>query len=327
MNRKLTWSLLAGLMIFLPSCCDSDDEASVASIDATLIPGEWCSMSAYGDAVVLDMAYNHSYKGYSYSVENGLTNEEVLSGAWMFYSSNATIVLSVLNSQLQNSTTSYSVKELNENKMVLLNKELGSTETYYPLASTENLSVGDVLGSSEESISYVSNDNVINVDVETGRAEVVGAGTTFVMIERNGNNYVKKIIVNQFMDQFLGHIMGNIDDVLEIYGTPDVTGTVGEVSAVLYRENIQAGINSIQFNYDETTRQITKIILKYGDSDFYESQGDYIKSILYYDSSTGLYHNRIDMLSSEYIVSIFESNGALYMNVLNEQYLLTHGYS
>lgn len=325
--RKIVAILSLVGLFFLGSCSDNNDELITQSRDMSLLLGNWCTVNDFGQATVLELYSSHRISGVSYYSGDEGNKEEAFSGVWVYYSNNDVLSMQlVYSSSLQANSTSFKLVTLTENELSIANQDLNeSSVSYYHLKGTKSASIGETIQLDGNGISSVVSSNPSSVVAKSdGTVKAVAPGKSFVLVvDENGSHYVI-VDVESIEDMFMSEVIGNIDDVLATHGTPDVEGTIGMNSAVLYRTNLPDGYKALQYQFDATTREVTRILVQYGEKSAWDSSVSQLKNNLKQDG--GDFYPGTTLLDSKYYASTWEENGIYYISYNNLIYFLQQGY-
>lgn len=336
MNIKhLTYTLLVSLTIGFTACgSDSDDGGNnKGKYTSSLFQGQWCAMDG-GVAMVLNLEQS-SLTGEVYlNLNTTPTLYETLSGTWYYYSANDMMQLEMLHSSNGNrSTESYKVVQANDQMMKLREQSTGAEDVFYRLVGTRTLDQGSSFtisydgGGSFQPVGYSSSNNSIATVDNKGLVTATGQGVAFISVySAQDEVVVVKVEVAGIVENFTKEVLSNIDAIIQRYGTPDLTGQSGQSQAIAYRQpSAYPALNIMQYQYDESTREVTRILTRYNTMEGYTADASFVIAN-YLDLGGNLYGLKTDFTANEYLISPFISDGQYFISYNNEQYYLREGH-
>lgn len=175
----------------------------------------------------------------------------------------------------------------------------------------------------------VLNNNVATVD-ESGCVTACGIGSTFVVAKDGDKRVAMKITVTSLVDVHAAEVYESVDDVLEKYGNPDVQADLANNSAgILYKKpSFEPTASAIEFDYDKTSRKVTKIMVKYNSQDSFETDKKYIVDHFYAVDLGDIYYcDQEDILASKvHILPFLSTDGNYYITYGSSTYFFTYGH-
>lgn len=319
---KIYGIVVALIAVALTSCNDDDDiamESSSPSYNSEIV-GEWAWIGDNGEYTLINLDDNHTVKGETYvSMPEG--NKSVsLSGIWYYYASGGVLrIRGNVDNSLHYHDINYQLKKSGKNSMLFVNQEVHSEQLFLRVKQSMEIYVGDFL---EINDGEIKNAESI-IDVTTGEAKAPG----ICFIEYGTDGDVCRVNVLHRVEKYMNLISDNIDDVLKAMGSPDVQGTVGNNQAVLYRQSLNVDyISAVQIHFDDSTREVTKILVQYKDTDALLE--DYLYFLEEYKQDGDVFYKGIwsSYLEAECAASPFISGDTGYCSYMNIEYYLTHGY-
>ncbi len=315
--------MVLSTFMFFASCSKDEPKEVSPEYKAALFVNTWCTSYGNGQSTLLTLANTHSVTLVETAIVDGNTTTQTISGSWMYYPENNILVIQYGYASSPDNYTitsaSYKVRELKNGKMVLLNQETGAINTYFRFADSFTATVGETLDNlvSASTLIESSNPAVISI-LSSGIPEVVAVGKAYLFLSNDTNAYAIEIIVLHQSQIFVGYLGRSIVDVLEVYGDPDVTGTIDKSFAILYNTNLEEGLSAIQVQYDPVTLEVTRILVQYSDEKVWSSDVKFISSWLNQEGE--FYFPEHSMLESDFLISSFESNGKYYISYNNLVY-------
>lgn len=325
--KLLTKTICLSFFIALTALvsCSKDDSPKEVSPEykSDLFVNTWCTIGEFGESTVMTLANTHKVSVSENSFDGDKFMSNSFSGTWMYYPNNNILVIQFgYQSSSDNytiNTTSYKVKELKNGKMVLINQDTGSVETYVCLTDSYNVCIGEDIDHLTVGYTnlYTSNPDVVSIDI-SGSPKVVGAGTAYLILMSDSESCAIELTVLHQSQVFAGYLGKSVEEILEVYGEPDVSGTVGVNPAILYNSNLEEGLSAIQVQYDGLSLEVTRILVQYSLKNIWESDVKFISSWL--NKEGEFYFPEHSMLESDFIISAFESDGKYYVSYNNQVY-------
>lgn len=329
MKKYLSFILLALTLGAIVSCGDDSEDEKKGKFDMSQFLGEWCAVSG-STATQLSMA-NMSFTGLVYTNLNTQPElYEELSGAWIYYPENDMLQMNVAHSAtLTQATNSYKVLKATSNLLQLREQKTGAVEEYYKLVQTLNLEAGGEasIASYLDAASYTSTNTSICEVNGSGIVTAKGQGVAFVTAtDGSGNAIVVKIEVKARVASYVAELLGTIDDILAKHGEPSVSGTIGSNKAVLYKQpSFDTAIKNLQYQYDESTREVTRILMSYQSDTEHQSDTNFIKAN-YIDHGGNMYGTELDYGSNTYLIMPFTDDSGMWVSYNNFKYYLREGH-
>lgn len=324
--RKISFYILFILAFVACSNDDSDSKWDVPVYDNTMFVGEWVSVNQsktlYSNLILLNSTRCDFILYQNQTGEKSVFKED--HGSWSWYQNRQLLGFSLGS----NHAPYHQIVELSSGKMLLRNIENNTTDEYYrvvevvdveagqssAIQSLKNLS-GLSLSSSNEVVATVSEDGVVSG---------LQGGTAFISVEGGETTCYVKVRVNSRVDRFASETHLSIGEVIEKYGDPDLTGSLGGVKAgILYNvSNPDSELTLVQYDYDILTNEVILIHTAYKSEETFSADIDYMDEHFYLqDSSTGFLFGKKEIYwDNEFIVTPFVSNGIMYVNYQNQDY-------
>lgn len=324
---------LMALVIGITACSSDSDSDSKGKYESSQFHGQWCAIDG-PVAMVLNMETS-SLTGEVYlNLSTTPTLYETLSGTWGYYPSNDMIQMQLLHSSNgHQQTESYKIVQANSRMMKLREQSTGAEDVFYRLIDTRAVDEGSSFtinydgGGSFQPASYSSsNTSIATVDYK-GQVTAIGQGIAFISVfSQQSETVVVKVQVTGTIGHFVAEVMSNIDAVIRSHGTPDAAGQYGQNHAILYKQPMShPALNIIQYQYDDTTREVTRILTRYNDITSHTADADFVKAN-YLDLGGNLYGLTEDFKGNSFFISPFVSEGQYYISYNNEQYFLRVGH-
>lgn len=315
-------TLIIPMFTLMVSCRDDEDkDFGTSEYTPAQFVDTWCNISDNGQSKVLTLENTHKVSLVDKFLSEDRLVSEIISGTWMYYANSNILVIqygSLASSEIYaHHTSSYKVRELKEGKMVLLNQFAGAAETYYRLKDKITVEVGETINNIVKTDNYqISDSSVISVD-SSGNVSVIGVGTSYLIVNDEDDSYAIEINVLHQSQIFISWLGQSVEKVLEKYGDPDVMGMIGVNPAILYN-NPNNGIAAIQVQFDMTSFEVTRILVKYSDKSVWSDDLNFISSSLNVEGD--FYFPDDSMLESPYIISGFESESDYFISYNNQIY-------
>lgn len=330
-NKKFYYIVLLIMSLMsIISCSDSDEKGNFESFEETLFYGEWCSISgSMVSNITLDK--NGSCNGKVY-VDIGITPKEYeeIKGTWAYYPSSNSLLMSVYHSvNPRDERTSYKVIALNKYNLQLREVETGAEDNYCKVinnimmeaGNTQKINIDGIIAkgysSSNSAIASVSTDGLITANNQ---------GIAFIQVSSDEGTAIVKVFVKARVAKYVSELSDKIDDIMKEYGTPDAMGAMGQNQAILYKSPLfDVALSNVQYQYDEVTREVTRVLTVYKSDSEYNVDRDYIIGN-YIDHGSKLYGTEKDFASNKYILSPFTENGVNYISYGNHEYFNRTGH-
>jgi hypothetical protein len=325
--RKITFYILT-LLAFV-ACnkdADSSDKPSEQVFDNIQFVGEWVSVN--GSKTLYTNILLHNSLKLDYFLYKNETGEKSIyqedHGSWSWYQNRQIMGFSLMN----NTVPFHQILELTTGKMLLRNTATNAKDAYYRVVETINLEAGQTaaiqylqshsglsLSSSNESVATVSADGTING---------LQGGTAFISLEGGEELCFVKVNVNSRVDRYAAETHLTIDEIVDKYGEPDLTGSLGGIKyGYLYNvSNPDSELTLVQYDFDLLTNEIILIHTAYKSEDIFYADIEYMEEHLFLqESSSGLYFGKKEKLwDNEFIITPFISKGTMYVNYQNRDY-------
>lgn len=325
--RKITFYILT-LLAFV-ACnkdADSSDKPSEQVFDNTQFVGEWLSVN--GSKTLYTNILLHNSLKLDYFLYQNETGEKSVfledHGSWSWYQNRQTMGFSLI----YNKVPYHQILELTTGKMSLRNTKTNAKDTYYRVVETVNIEAGQTaaiqylqshsglsLSSSNETVATVSADGTING---------LQGGTAFISLEGGEELCYVKVNVNSRVDRYAAETHLTIDEIVDKYGEPDLTGSLGGIKyGYLYNvSNPDSELKLVQYDFDLLTNEIILIHTAYKSEDIFYADIEYMEEHLFLqDMYSGLYFGKEEkQWDNSFIVTPFISKGTMYVNYQNQDY-------
>lgn len=309
--------------LVLTSCDEDNDVVDYKPHNVSDLVGEWVCIGEDGEYTVLNLENNHTVKGESLLSLPDNNKTVTLSGIWFYYKNgNVLKIEGEIDGSLQRKDYHYSVRELGDNSIVLLNQEVSSLQTYRRVKSHIDKFMGEKID--EVSLTHVYNDRLINPETNVA----LNPGICFIEGTDGGTSsslYYVNILHRS--EKMMNCLSLSIDEIMEEFGTPDVTGQVGQNQAVLYKiGKTPEYLSNLQIHYDLITREVTRILAKYSDIDDFMSDYEYF--LENYNSDGDMFYkgNLSSCLEADKVANPIIDGASGFMSYINMTYYITHGY-
>lgn len=319
--------VLLGLFIFfvmtLSSCSEDDSVVDYELNKALGLIGEWVCMGDDGEYTLLNLENNHTVRGESLLFLPDSDKTVYLSGIWSYFKKgNVLKIQGEIDNNLQSNDYHYTVKEIEDNRIVLLNHETSSLQTFYRVNSHLDIFMGEKLNGIE--VSHVYNERLINPET----LEATYSGVCFV--ESNNSDGLKMLHYVNILhrsEKFMEFLSLSIDDILYLLGTPDASGALGQNQGVLYKQrSIFPYISALQIHYDEGTREVTRILCQYCEFDDFLDDYKYYSENYNLDEDMFYKGNLSSCLEADKVANPIIDGASGFMSYINMTYYITHGY-
>lgn len=330
--------------LFLAICCvacDSDDDVIKKTFTCNDLDGEWLCYDEENGTSAIDMQL--AARGYSYQATiftDIYSNMDVYDsqyGFFSYYKASNMIRMQVASQKEGNSeTVDYLLTDVDDCTLKLCSKKFNCIDVFYKVVDSRELAFGQTAQMDISQISsftpseyQVLNNNVATVD-ESGCVTACGIGSTFVVAKDGDKRVAMKITVTSLVDVHAAEVYESVDDVLEKYGNPDVQADLANNSAgILYKKpSFEPTASAIEFDYDKTSRKMTKIMVKYNSQDSFETDKKYIVDHFYAVDLGDIYYcDQEDILASKvHILPFLSTDGNYYITYGSSTYFFTYGH-
>ena len=320
--------LLLALTMGLASCSDDSETENTGSFTQAQFQGKWCALE--GPVAMVLTLESSSLEGEVYlNLSTTPTKYETLSGSWVYYPTNDMLRLQVLHSRtLQSESQDYKVLQVNDKVLKMREQETGAENIFYRMLDTKTVKQGAVFNIDyPASVGYASSNSSIASVTDDGQVRANGQGVAFISVYTQDDQMViVKVHVEGVIETLVDEVMSDIDKVLSRYGTPDAKGQMGGNQAILYRNPASyPALAALQYQYDESTREITRILTVYNSQDAYQIDADFIVAN-YINHGNNLYGENAEYMSNDYLISPFISDGSCYVSYNNQNYFRRVGH-
>ena len=326
------YTLLPMLMLVLAFMACSSDETipEQPTITKEMFKGEWYSED---NCTYLKMAYS-SFQGVVYGQFDTFPMVgELLSGKWIYIAERNIIRMQTHYEKSSfKETRDYRVLRIDKYSMTLVDLNLNADYTYHKVIDSRELSLGeefniDVEGFTPSTYTPVS-PLIVKVN-QQGRVKARSTGTTYVRAESGGSSIFVKVDVGSRVLSYANELFGSIDDIIARYGTPDWTGPTDTPSmAIVYNKEINdARLKYLCYKYDENTREVSQIAIKFCEIEGYEEELNYLKANYYdfYGDSSVFMEDELILNNDYFIQIIIQDDPLILFN--NMVYRYSHGYN
>lgn len=324
--RKISFCILFILAFVACSNDDSESKPDVPVYDNTMFVGEWVSVNQsktlYSNLVLRNSTRCDFVLYQNQTGEKSVFKEEY--GSWSWYQNRQLIGFSLSSSH----APYHQIVEFSTDKMILRNIETNTTDEYYRVVEVVDVEAGQSaviqylqdksglsLSSSNEVVASVSADGVVSG---------LQGGTAFISVEGNQTTCYVKVRVNSRVDRFAAETHLSISEVVNKYGDPDVTGSLGGVKAgILYNvSNPDSELTLVQYDYDILTNEVILIHTAYKLEDTFFADIDYMEEHFYLQDSSSMirFGKKEKLWDNEFIITPFISKGIMYVNYQNRDY-------
>ena len=331
--KKLALFLLVVLTIGITACSSDSDSDSKGKYESSLFQGQWCAVEG-PVAMILNLEKSSLTGEVFLNLNTTPTLYETLSGTWYYYSANNMMQLEMLHSSDGHQiTTTYKVLKANSLLISMREQSTGAEDVFYRLVDSRTIDEGNSFvinyngGTSFQAVSYASsNPSIASVD-NTGKVTAKGQGVAFISAySQQEEAVIIKVKVIGNVEHFVTELTSDIETITRTHGTPDVTGQSGQNQAILYRQpESHPSLSALQYQYDESTRKVTRILTLYKTSEGYKGDADYIKAN-YLDLGDNMYGLKEDFKDNAFLISPFVSDGQYYVSYNNTLYFWEKGH-
>lgn len=335
--KKILYFLLIALCCI---SCDTDDDFIKQSFTWNDLDGEWLCYDEENGSSAIEMSFlskGMSYKATAYTdIQNTMNVYDSQYGYYAFLKTTNSLRINVASQTTgRQYTVDYELVDANRYALKLRSKKLNCIDTYYKLVDTKEITFGEAFSmdfSKEADFNPTTfetvNQNIATVDA-SGMITACGIGTTYVIAKDSDKRLVTKIVVKSYVLDHAAEISESIDDVIDKYGEPQVTGSASATSdAILYKQPAwNPSVMAMQYNYDKTTRMVTRLLVQYQSKEAFENDAKWIAKnfnqvefgIIYYCDTDDFFTSKIHILP-------FEKNGIYYVSYGNTAYYFTNGH-
>lgn len=333
--KKIFCLLLS--VICLTACIDDDypennnENGGSVVISNDLIRGDWlCYDEEYGQsAIELDFKESVLWlTTYVADPTNGIVISD--STAYMYY---IDAKKNFIKNQIGYRTLHLTLIDADSYKLIL--KWGYKKDTYYKIVGTYYVEKGetvtvDLSNINFKAIEYFSiSPNIATVD-ESGTIAIKQTGTTFVIAkDSKSNKVVIKLEVVSYVETHASEINRDIETIYKTYGQPDIEQVQDNGStAILYKnQSIDKSASKIQFNYNSTSRKVTRVLVLYQSRETYLKDAEYMPSV-FHTVEFGDYYfcDTDDFYSSTFHILPFEQGGSCYASYGSTSQLILYGH-
>lgn len=288
MKKYILCAMSLFVIVFITSC-SSDENVEKTCFDSKSVQGEWFCLE---NATYIKFSVN-AFQGEVYSNLEGVPKMEMgIKGKWVFFPTNNVLRLMVeYANSIRVENRDYKLMKLENNTLVLFDMQFNTQFTFFKVVENRTMAVGEGLdmsvdGFTPSSYSVVST-SIAKVD-NTGHVEATSAGTTFIYAKNEVSAVYAKIDVLR-IPGYQNDLFSTIDKVYSRLGNPDFNAfyEYRDVKNMLSRYNTVSSVtdvalNAIVYFYDDSTREISQIQIRYQDLDKFNEDVAYIKDN-YYD--------------------------------------------
>lgn len=329
MKRYVSYLFIAAAAFFVACGSDDNDNEPQDNVSEQL-KGEWCIVDEPSDvALVLRLDASRTIIGTIYDNISSRPTKEQISGSWTYYSSNKTLVMDRKHeSGLKSSTDNFLVQQIGPYVLQLRDQSTGAVERYSRFVASIDAQAGQQIdlyqqasipkdfqatafSSSNTRVATVSTDGIVSVQ---------GSGVAFISATSAEGSVVCLLNVPSHIDSYIAEVQSTIDAVLQTHGKPDAEGMSGQNMAVVYRQScFDDALSAIQYQYDEKTRQVTRILTLYNSVNDYEADAAEIRNAFFLHSES-MYGPYEEYVRNTYLLSPFVSEGVCYVSYNNITY-------
>lgn len=318
------------------TACGGDEEKETDDFNSSIFSGEWCMLDVQSNtATMMTINSDYTFAGRVYdNISVYPFVFETISGHWMYYPANKVLNMDVLHSATHiQKTTAYNVQKIDDYTLQVRNQEFGTTEVYHHIAGVRSATLGEVFDLSKAinlpdgttpTAYSTSHKGIATVDKQ-GRVTITGTGTVFISIEASEGSMIYIVNIPSRIEIFSAEVCSSIDAIISAHGKPDMEGAIGKNKAIFYSQpSFDKGLSSLQYHYDENTREVTRVLAKYATSEVFESDKAVVKTYfkLVGDNLYGLFES---FSRNEVILSPFTEDGD-FMSFINLPYYSKNGH-
>lgn len=335
--KRILYLLFA--VICLTACENDDDENSNNAVSVQKLCGEWFCYDEETGLFAMDMKLDKSLSYSCITYVNPTTDTKVQdkqSGEWMVVTSTNSIRVSALSEFTGvQKTLDFAFVKADDYKLVLRNKSNNGNDVYYKVVNTYNAITGEniTVDLSEigfKAIEYMSvNSNIATVN-NLGIITAKGIGTTFVIVkDGKGNKVAIKVEATSCVKIHASEINSSIETIYKTYGQPDVEQAQNNGStAILYKnQSIDKSASRIQFNYNSTSRKVTRVLVLYQSRQAYLKDTEYMPSVFHtVEFGNNYFCDTDDFISSTFHILPFEKDGSCYVSYGSTSQFVLYGH-
>ena len=329
MKRYVSYLFIAAAAFFVACGSDDNDNEPQDNVSEQL-KGEWCIVDEPSDlALVLRLDASRTIIGTIYDNISARPEKEQISGSWNYYPSNKMLVLNrMFESELKSSSNNFLVQQIGPYVLQLRDQSTGAVERYSRFAASIDAQAGQQIDLRQQAsfpkdfkaTAFTSSNPLVATVSADGIVSVHGSGIAFISASSAEGGVVCLVNVPSHIDNYIAEVQSSIDAVLQTHGKPDVEGVSGQNMAVVYRQScFDAALSAIQYQYDEKTRQVTRILTLYNSANDYEADAAEIRSAFFKHAET-MYGPYEEYTRNTYLLSPFISDGACYVSYNNIKY-------
>lgn len=329
--KKIFFLLIAAIVF--TACSDDDNNGSILpQYTMSDFEGCWISYDSNSAIEITFDSQSFSCEGIFYSNPYAAMSEEDHQyGNFAFIGTNNNLRISMVSEVKDDLyVKDYEVLSVDDYTIELRDKDLNVTTTYMKLIASEELEPNETIENTYLNklkftpTTYSSiNSSVASVDA-TGRITAIGTGTTFIIAQSETQKVAVKVTVKSLMAIYASYVTKTIDEILNLYGEPTVSGPYDETtSAIKYdKPSWDSSLKQSTIVYDNETRVITQFTIQYNDENAYRSNVAAVKELLPYEASSNMYFDTQDILNS--IVHAYLSEKYYGIIFYNTQYIWNH---
>lgn len=324
--RKIVFYIFS-LLAFL--ACSEDNNSGEKQheyvFDNSQLVGEWVSINS-SKSIYSNLVLGNSLRCDYFIYQNETGDKSVLVkdyGSWYWYKDRQIMGFLLAD----NKVPYHQISELSTGKMCLRNIETNATDTYYRVVEEVSIEAGQ-----EATIQYVQGQsglsltscNEVVAEVSSdGIVSGLQGGTTFIEIEGRENPCYVKVNVNSRIDRYSEETHFSIDEIIEKYGEPDLSGSLGGVKMAILYYNPDSELKLVQYDYDMFSHVVALIHTAYYNEDAFFADVDYLDNhfFLLDGFTTGYFYGKEKRSwDNPFIVTPFIKDGTMYVNFKNQDY-------
>jgi hypothetical protein len=324
MNKIALYIL--GVVAFMSCNDDNDSHSNDATIDISLIYGEWVAPDAAKEYFSI-LNLRDSKAAFFSIIQPQLGNSSIYTedkGNWAIYDTK-TLSISLLNYNALN----FDIVEVNNDMMRLRDVKYNTMVTFYHVVETIEMAAGQdaeilFLKSRNANFSEIAstNEKVVTVS-DNGIVKAHQGGVAFVSIVSNENTVFAKFIVKSRVDRFAEETHNTIKEILDKYGDPDLAGQLSEkVYGIAYNSSLKdSEIQYVEYDFDIETLEIIRIITIYNSKDAHDGDWEYLNDNFYLiPADIDLYGKYERFWDNSFLITPFYNDGKSYINYINQDY-------
>ena len=324
--KRISFYILFIILTFV--ACDNDDSSQpdVPVYDNTMFVGEWVfvnnSKTIYSDLILQNSTRCDFILYQNQTGEKSVFKSDF--GSWSWYQNRQLLGFSLSATHVPY----HQIVELSEDKMSLRNIENNTTDDYYRVVEVVDVEAGQSADiqylQGKSGLSLSSSNEVVATVSEDGKVIGQQGGTAFIAVEGGETTVYVRVRVNSRIDRFAAETHLSIDEVMEKYGDPDITGSLGGVKyGILYNvSNPDSELTLVQYDFDILTNEVILIHTAYKSEETFFADIEYMEEhFILQDSSSGYLFGKKELYwDNEFIVTPFISKGIMYVNYQNRDY-------